>query len=73
MIIKTPEIADDNSFAVVRILNAWNKSFSVFYASIADVRVLNVKLKNKHKLLNILNTFASKWDTDTSIYKINNC
>lgn len=62
-----PEIADDNSFAVVRIMSTWSKAFSLIYASVADIRLVNSKLKNKQKMNTILNTLASKWDTDTGI------
>ena len=48
-------MADENSFAPVRILTTWNKAFSVFYTTVADVRGLYVKLNNKQKINFALN------------------
>jgi hypothetical protein len=58
-------VADENSFSVLRILNTWNKSFSIFYCSFGDVRIVANKLKNKPKLNTILNTLCSKWESDS--------
>jgi hypothetical protein len=49
----------------MRILSTWNKSFSVFYCTFGDVRVLYSKIKNKHKLNTIVNTLAAKWECDS--------
>jgi hypothetical protein len=53
-------------------MNAWNKTFSIFYASVADIRLINSKLKNKQKLNTILNTLAGKWDNELSKLKYKN-
>ncbi len=45
-------------------MNTWNKSFSVFYATIADSK--SVKNLNGMKLNNILNNLALKWDYKSS-------
>lgn len=62
------EVADDNSFSPVRILTTWNKSFSLFYCTFADIRMIQEKIKNKQKIISILNTLASKWDSDSGIF-----
>jgi hypothetical protein len=61
---------DENLFSPVRILSTWCKSFSIFYITFADIRHLAMKL-NKSKINTILNTLASKWETDSSIYITN--
>lgn len=59
IIDKVPEMSLEQNYSVVRILNTWNKSFSVFYATVADCA--NLKM-SPVKLNNILNQLASKWD-----------
>jgi hypothetical protein len=43
-------------------MNTWNKSFSVFYATVADTTTLKI---NPVKLNQILNNLAGKWDSET--------
>ncbi len=62
---KNIEVADENLFSVVRILTTWNKSFSIFYCTFADIRMIQEKIKNKQKIFSILNTLATKWESDT--------
>jgi len=64
IILKFPDLKNENEFSVVRIMNTWNKSLSVFFVTIADSR----KAKNVSgiKLVNILNNLASKWDFKSS-------
>ena len=62
IIIKHPELSNDTSFQVVRILCTWNKCFSVLYATIADVRSLYIGMKNMNKINSILNTLSTKWE-----------
>jgi len=49
-------------------MNTWNKSFSIFYATIADSS--SIKSMNLHKLNQILLNLSNKWDCDSGI--INN-
>lgn len=59
-----PELRNETENSVVRILNTWNKSFSIFYVTIADSTMLkNVTIT---KLNQILNNLASKWDFKSS-------
>ena len=61
---KFPELKNENGFSVVKIMNTWNKSFSIFYVTIADSTMLkNVKIT---QLNVILNNLASKWDSKSS-------
>lgn len=59
IIDKIPEMSLEQSYSVVRIMNTWNKSFSVFYATVADCSSLKM---SPVKLSNILNQLAYKWD-----------
>ncbi len=63
-LIKFPELKNENEYSVVRIMNTWNKSFSVFYVTIADSR--SVKNLKGIKLNNVLNSLAFKWDFKSS-------
>lgn len=45
-------------------MNTWNKSFSIFYATIADTTTL--KGINAVKLNQILLNLTNKWDCDNS-------
>ena len=61
---KLPELKNEKEFSIVKIMNTWNKSFSLFYVTIADSTMLkNVKIT---QLNVILNTLASKWDFKSS-------
>jgi hypothetical protein len=44
-------------------MNSWNKSFSIFYATIADTTT--IKSMNLHKLNKILLNLSGKWDVDS--------
>lgn len=59
IIDKIPEMSLEQSYSVVRIMNTWNKSFSIFYATVADSTTLKI---SPVKLSNILNQLAAKWD-----------
>ena len=59
IIDKIPEMSLEQSYSVVRIMNTWNKSFSVFYCTIADCSCVKM---SPVKLNNILNQLAYKWD-----------
>ena len=61
IIDKVPEMAIESNYSVVRILNTWNKSFSVFYCTIADSS--NMKI-NPVKLNGILNKLSAKWENN---------
>ena len=61
IIDKVPEMSLEQNYSVVRIMNTWNKSFSIFYATIADSSNLKI---SPVKLNNILNQLAYKWDYD---------
>ena len=48
-------------FSPVRILSSFSRNMSIFYVSMADLRELNEKMKNKSKIINILNVLAQNW------------
>lgn len=60
---KVPELSNEANFSVVRIMNTWNKSFSIFYATIADTTTL--KGINAPKLNQILLNLTTKCQLDT--------
>ena len=64
---KNNEYGNKSDFVPVKINNAWNKSFSLFYVTFADIRNIssnieynNKKYENKN-LKNILATISSNW------------
>lgn len=59
---KIPEMALEQNYSVVRIRNTWNKSFSLFYATIADTSTMKIF---PVKLNTILNQIALKWEGET--------
>ena len=61
IIDKVPEMAIESNYSIVRIMNCWNKSFSLFYCTIADSS--NMKI-NPVKLNGILNKLAAKWENN---------
>ena len=58
---KVPEMSLEQNYSIVRINNAWCKSFSIFYATVADTTTMKV---SPVKINNILNNLASKWNND---------
>ena len=58
---KNLEVANDDEFCPVRLLTAWNKGFSIFYATFADVREVMEKARNKNKVNDIINTLSINW------------
>ena len=69
-LIKTPEISDENSYTPLKICCTWTKSLSIFYSVFGDITEINSKMTSRQKVNMVLNTIASKWDTDTSIHKV---
>lgn len=59
---KIPEMALEQNYSVVRIRNTWNKSFSLFYATIADTSTMKI---SPVVLNSILNQTAMKWEGET--------
>ena len=60
---KVPELSNEANYSIVKIMNAWNKSFSIFYATIADTTT--IKDLSALKLNQILQNLAVKWDADS--------
>ena len=58
---KVPEMSLEQNYSVVRINNTWCKSFSIFYATVADTTTMKI---SPVKINNILNNLASKWVND---------
>ena len=58
---KVPEMSLEQNYSVVRINNTWCKSFSIFYATVADTTTLKL---SPVRISNILNNLASKWIND---------
>ena len=58
---KVPEMSLEQNYSVVRINNTWCKSFSIFYATVADTTTMKV---SPVKINNILNNLASKWNNE---------
>ena len=58
---KVPEMSLEQNYSIVRINNTWCKSFSIFYATVADTTTMKV---SPVKINNILNNLASKWNND---------
>ena len=58
---KVPEMSLEQNYSVVRINNTWCKSFSIFYATVADTTTMKC---SPVKINNILNNLASKWNND---------
>ena len=63
IISKIPEMSIESNYSVVRIMNTWCKSFSVFYATVADSSMVKI---SPVKLNNILNNLAIKWINESS-------
>jgi hypothetical protein len=55
-------------YPIVRIHNTWNKSMSIFYATVADTTLM--KNMNYNKISQILSTLNSKWNTHNRNYFI---
>ena len=68
---KNNEYGNKDSFVPVKINNRWNKIFSLFYVTFADIRNLSFKIEYKNKknenenIKNILNIISSKWLIDS--------
>ena len=58
---KVPEMSLEQNYSIVRINNTWCKSFSIFYATVADTTTMKC---SPVKINNILNNLASKWNND---------
>ena len=58
---KVPEMSLEQNYSVVRINNTWCKSFSIFYATVADTTTMKV---SPVKINNILNNLATKWNNE---------
>ena len=58
---KVPEMSLETNYSVVRINNTWCKSFSIFYATVADTTTLKL---SPVRISSILNNLASKWIND---------
>ena len=58
---KVPEMSLEQNYSIVRINNTWCKSFSIFYATVADTTTMKV---SPVRINNILNNLASKWIND---------
>ena len=58
---KVPEMSLEQNYSVVRINNTWCKSFSIFYATVADTTTMKM---SPVRINNILNNLASKWVND---------
>lgn len=59
-------INNDQEFQIVRILCTWNKIFSVFYVTVADIRNVFMKYNNINKINIALDTLAEKWQANIS-------
>ena len=58
---KVPEMSLEQNYSVVKINNTWCKSFSIFYATVADTTTLKL---SPVRISNILNNLSSKWVND---------
>ena len=58
---KVPEMSLEQNYSVVRINNTWCKSFSIFYANVADSTTLKL---SPVRISSILNNLSSKWIND---------
>ena len=58
---KVPEMSLEQNYSVVRINNTWCKTFSIFYATVADTTTMKL---SPVRINNILNNLASKWVND---------
>jgi hypothetical protein len=58
-------MANENIYHIVRIHSTWNKSMSIFYATVADTSLCK-KMTNV-KVNQILSTLNSKWNSQNSI------
>ena len=58
---KVPEMSLEQNYSIVRINNTWCKSFSIFYATVADTTTMKC---SPVKINSILNNLASKWNND---------
>ena len=58
---KVPEMSLEQNYSVVRINNTWCKSFSIFYATVADSTTLKL---SPVRISYILNNLSSKWIND---------
>lgn len=58
---KIPEMKMRTKYSIVRIMTAWNKSFSVFYATIIDKSLIN---DSENKIDFILNKLAYSWNDE---------
>ena len=68
---KNNEYGNKGYFVPVKINNRWNKIFSLFYVTFADIRNLSFKIEYKNKknenenIKNILKIVSSKWLMDS--------
>lgn len=46
-------------------MTSWNRSFSLFYISFADIKQIQSTYKNTHKINVIINQLAEKWLSDS--------
>ncbi len=63
IISKIPEMSIESNYSVVRIMNSWCKSFSIFYVTVADSNMVKF---SPVKLNSILNNLALKWINESS-------
>ena len=66
---KSKEINNEYEFCPVKIYSSWNKNMSIFYASIADVRLIYNQINNIHKVWKILDILNKNWNNDYIICK----
>ncbi len=57
-------MSNETKYPIVRIHNTWNKSMSIFYATVADTTLM--KNMNNLKINQILATLNSKWNSHNS-------
>ena len=48
----------------MRLLSCWNRGFSIFYVTFADIRETTEKIKNKNVVDEILYKLSKNWLND---------
>ena len=61
---KNLEVSNNQKFSPVRLLCCWNRGFSIFYVTFADIREITEKTKNKNVVDGILYKLSKNWLND---------
>ena len=61
MKLKNIEVADPNEFFPLRLMTSWNRAFSIFYITFADLREINHNWKNLKRTKEMVKLLSINW------------